>query len=165
MKLIRNSITDDLYQKCIGEFKEKTSENCWKSSTVDWIPEIKKGILGSCIQTFVSNTISNLLKEELKSFLPEYKELVCQYYIWQPQSGISWHSDGHSRFGATLYLNDVWHPDGGGWFIWQDGDGYHTILPERKLLVLNNNNNYHCVTPVSPDSPIFRYTIQLWGNY
>jgi len=163
MKLIRDSISDDLYQKCFDEIKKKRFENCWKSSSINWIDEIKKGIIGSCIITPVSDIIHDLLEEKLNSVLPEYRELVCQYYIWQPQSGISWHKDSGRIFGATLYLNDLWHPDSGGWFIWKDGREHHTILPEKKLLVINDQNQYHCVTPVS--SSMFRCTIQLWGNY
>ena len=89
--------------------------------------------------------------------------MLCQYYIWQPQSGISWHNDYESNrlFGATLYLNEQWHPDNGGWFIWKDDNGYHTILPKQKVLVVNDNYEYHCVTPVALG---FRCTIQIWGT-
>ena len=98
-----------------------------------------------------------------KSILPEHDELIFQYYIWQPQSGISWHTDEVSDrlFGATLYLNEEWHPDFGGWFIWKENNTYHTILPKKKFLIINNNYQHHCVTPVSTG---FRCTIQIWGK-
>ena len=162
MILIEDSITNDLHQKCLKELNKKISENCWKSSSINWNSEVKQGVVGSCIFTYVSDTIQHLLEEELKSSFPEYGELICKYYIWQPQSAISWHNDEATDrlFGATLYLNEVWHPDNGGWFIWEDDDGYHTILPKKKFLVINNNYQNHCVTPVSLD---FRCTIQMWG--
>ena len=163
MILIEDSITDDLYQKCVKELDKKVSKNCWQSSSVTWDAGTREGVLGSCIITPVSDNIHQLLEQELKSSLPKYTELICQYYIWQPQSGIAWHNDGGDRrrlFGATLYLNEQWHPNNGGWFIWEDADGYHTILPKKKFLVLNDNYQYHCVTPVSLD---FRCTIQIWG--
>ena len=165
MKFIQDSITDDLYQKCVKELNEKAYQNCWRSSSINWDADIKQGIIGSCIVTSVSDTIHHLLEEELKSCLPEYDELILQYYIWQPQSGISWHNDKASDrlFGATLYLNEKWHPDNGGWFIWEDNDGYHTIIPKKKFLVINDNYEYHCVTPVSPVSLDSRCTIQIWG--
>ena len=163
MKCIKDSITDYLHQKCLKELDEKVYKNCWKSSSINWKSEVKQGVLGSCIFTPVSDTIHHLLEEELKSSLPKYEELICQYYIWQSQSGISWHNDKASGrlFGATLYLNEEWHPDSGGWFIWEDNDGYHTILPKKRLLVLNDNYQNHCVTPISLD---FRCTIQIWGS-
>ena len=162
MILIEDSITDDLYQKCVKELNEKLSENCWRSSSLNWGSDVKQGINGSCIITPVSDIINPLLEKELKPLLPECRKLEFNYYIWQPQSGISWHNDkGPGRlFGASLYLNDEWHPNMGGWFIWEDEKGHHTILPKKKFLVLNNNYEHHCVTPVSTG---FRCTIQIWG--
>ena len=162
MILIEDSITDDLYQKCVKELNEKLSENCWKSSSLNWGSDVKQGVEGSCIITPVSDTIHYLLEQELKSSFPKYKELEFNYYIWQPQSGISWHNDKASNrsFGDSLYLNEEWFPNNGGWFIWEDEDGHHTILPKKKFLVINNNYEHHCVTPVSIG---FRCTIQIWG--
>jgi len=164
MILVEDSITNDLYQKCQKELDKKISKDCWQSSSVNWDAGTRQGVVGSCIFTPVSNKIRKLLEKELKSLLPKYKELICKYYIWQPMSGIAWHDDkAHNRsFGATLYLNEEWHPNNGGWFIWEDDDGYHTILPKKKLLVLNDNSQHHCVTPVSMD---FRCTIQIWDNW
>tara|TARA_B100001769_G_scaffold168390_1_gene132620 strand:+ start:41 stop:535 length:495 start_codon:yes stop_codon:yes gene_type:complete len=162
MILIEDSITDGLYQNCVKELNEKLSENCWKSSSLNWGSDVKQGVDGSCIITPVSDTIHNLLEQELKSSLPKHRELEFNYYIWQPQSGISWHNDKapNRSFGASLYLNEEWYPNNGGWFIWEDEEGHHTILPKKKFLVINNNYQHHCVTPVSLG---FRCTIQIWG--
>ena len=105
-----------------------------------------------------------MLEQELKSSLPKYTELILQYYIWQPQSGIAWHNDKapDKLFGATLYLNEEWEPNAGGWFVWEDGDGYHAILPKKKFLVVNDDTQNHCVTPVAFEN--CRCTIQIWGK-
>ena len=162
MILIEDSITDDLYQKCVNELNEKLSENCWKSSILNWGSDVKQGVNGSCIVTPVSDTIRYSLEKELNSSLPKCRELEFNFYIWQPQSGISWHNDKapDRLFGASLYLNEEWFPNNGGWFIWEDENGHHTILPKKKFLVINNNYEHHCVTPVSIG---FRCTIQIWG--
>ena len=114
------------------------------------------------IITPVSDSIYHLLEQELKTSLPSYKQLELNYYIWQPQSGISWHNDKapDRSFGASLYLNEEWFPNNGGWFIWEDENGHHAILPKKKFLVINDNYEHHCVTPVSYG---FRCTIQIWG--
>ena len=163
MILIENSITNDVHQNCVNELDKKISEDCWQSSSVTWDAGTRQGIVGSCIFTSVSDNIQKLLEKELESSLPKYTELICKYYIWQPMSGIAWHNDEASDrlFGATLYLNEEWHPNNGGWFIWEDDDGHHTILPKKNSLVLNDNCQHHCVTPVAID---FRCTIQIWGN-
>ena len=162
MILIEDSITDDLYQKCVDELNEKLSENCWKSSSLIWDADVKQGVEGSCVITPVSDTIHYLLEQELKLALPKYSKLEFNYYIWQPQSGISWHNDKapDRLFGASLYLNEEWFPNHGGWFIWEDEGGYRAIIPKKKFLVINNKYQHHCVTPVTRD---FRCTIQIWG--
>ena len=162
MKLIEDSISNTLYQKCVKELNEKLTDNCWCSSTLTWGSDIKNGIVGSCVFTPVSDDIHHLLEKELKTNLPEYEELSCQYYVWQPQSGIGWHDDYSDvrLFGATLHLNEQWHPDNGGWFIWEGKDGYHATLPKKKVLVVNDEYQHHCVTPVAIG---FRCTIQIWG--
>ena len=165
MRLIKDSISDALWDNIDKElsYKSHYKSNEWQSSTEFWSPKLKVGIAGSCMVMPVSDTIQLSLSKELKSTLPEYDKLNCYYHMWQPQSGISWHNDsgGDRVFGATLYLNDTWHPNNGGWFIWKDSDGHHALLPERKTLVINNSYQWHCVTPVVSD---FRYTIQIWGD-
>ena len=113
MILIENSITNDVHQNCVNELDKKISEDCWQSSSVTWDAGTRQGIVGSCIFTSVSDNIQKLLEKELESSLPKYTELICKYYIWQPMSGIAWHNDEASDrlFGATLYLNEEWHPN------------------------------------------------------
>ena len=79
MILIEDSITDGLYQNCVKELNEKLSENCWKSSSLNWGSDVKQGVDGSCIITPVSDTIKHLLEQELKSLLPKYRELEFNY--------------------------------------------------------------------------------------
>ena len=169
MVLIEDSITNDLHQKCLNELNEKADQNCWRSSTINWSSEVKQGVIGSCISTPVSDKIQKLLEKELESSLPKHRKLICKYYIWQPNSGIAIHDDEHHIFGATFYLNQDWHPNAGGWFIWADQGTersgiYKAILPEFNSMVVNDNSEPHLVTSVSPDTPDFRYTIQIWGD-
>tara|TARA_R100000353_G_scaffold36248_4_gene28964 strand:- start:418 stop:918 length:501 start_codon:yes stop_codon:yes gene_type:complete len=163
MKLIEDSISDKLHKRCVDELDANIEKHCWKSSSITWSPQVKEGVNGSCIITPVSNRLHKSLEKELKPYLPTYDELICQYFVWQHSAGISWHNDtGYDRlFGATLYLNNEWHPDNGGWFIWEDDKGYHTILPKKKFLIVSDNYEHHCVTPVALG---FRCTIQIWGN-
>ena len=60
MILIEDSITDDLYQKCVKELNEKLSENCWRSSSLNWGSDVKQGVDGCCIITPISDVINPL---------------------------------------------------------------------------------------------------------
>ena len=81
----------------------------------------------------------------------KYRELELNYYIWQPQSGISWHNDkGPNRlFGASLYLNDEWHRDWGGETIFYDLNDEITkaVLPKPGRVVSFDGRIPHSARP------------------
>ena len=164
MKLIKNSISDNLYSLCCNELNTFKHKHRWTSSRVTWGETLEEGITGSCISTPVSEEVQDLLEEELKSTLPECDILRFQHYIWQVGSGICWHNDWSPTrvFGATIYLNETTNTNSGGWFIWEDKQGgHHVYLPEKKALIINDEYECHCVTPVALE---FRCTIQIWGE-
>lgn len=76
MKLIENSISDALYQRCCKELNELNNATGWSSSRLIWGEELKEGITGSCLCTPVSDELHHLLEEELKPSLPEYNKLI-----------------------------------------------------------------------------------------
>ena len=41
---------------------------------------------------------------------------------------------------------------------------WSALLPNCNTMVLNDNHESHMVTPLSPYSTDFRYTIQIWGT-
>ena len=146
------------------EVNKKLSENEWASSVIIWEPGLRQGISGSTIAAMTSEDIHNDIVKEISPHVPEC-EIVTQYYVWQPHSGIAMHDDSGRRFGATIYLNETWHPNSGGWFIWEDKDTreWNTILPTKNTMVLNTSKEKHLVTSVAPDGFAIRVTIQIWG--
>ena len=170
MKIYKNCISDALFRQCVEKVRENAVIQKWASSSLCWTPEIKKNITGSCLFCEVDENLSNKLRDELKSYLPEHKKLIFQFYIWQNDAGISIHDDTRYKFGATLYLNPDWHVNWGGLFVWYDSlEDYHEgraqcLTPRGKTLVVNDEKQLHLVTPVSSTSPEIRVTVQIWGN-
>tara|TARA_Y100001970_G_scaffold103071_1_gene129357 strand:+ start:9932 stop:10432 length:501 start_codon:yes stop_codon:yes gene_type:complete len=164
MKIIKNALSEDLFSRCKKEVNKKLSENEWASSVIIWEPGLRQGISGSTIAAMTSEDIHNDIVKEISPHVPEC-EIVTQYYVWQPHSGIAMHDDSGRRFGATIYLNETWHPNSGGWFIWEDKDTreWNTILPTKNTMVLNTSKEKHLVTSVAPDGFAIRVTIQIWG--
>ena len=164
MKIIKNALSEDLFSRCKKEVNKKLSENEWASSVIIWEPPLRQGISGSTIAAMTSEDIHNDIVKEISPHVPEC-EIVTQYYVWQPHSGIAMHDDSGRRFGATIYLNETWHPNSGGWFIWEDKDTreWNTILPTKNTMVLNTSKEKHLVTSVAPDGFAIRVTIQIWG--
>jgi len=187
MKIIENVLSEDLFSRCKVECNNKLRLNEWQSSTIFWNTSLREGIDGCTMTTPTSPQIHDEIENELRSHLPPFPNgLMTQYYVWQPNSGIAMHNDNGKRFGATIYLNDTWHPNSGGWFIWKDNPDFpiqedsrawhsqkygqariakewNTYLPERNCMVLNDQEEYHLVTRVAADGYAIRITMQIWG--
>lgn len=164
MKIIKNALSEDLFSRCKKEVNKKLSKNEWASSVIIWEPGLRQGISGSTIAAMTSEEIHNDIVKEISPHVPEC-DIITQYYVWQPHSGIAMHDDSGRRFGATIYLNETWHPNSGGWFIWEDKDTreWNTVLPTKNMMVLNSSKEKHLVTSVAPDGFAIRVTIQIWG--
>tara|TARA_Y100001968_G_C19275493_1_gene676520 strand:- start:366 stop:971 length:606 start_codon:yes stop_codon:yes gene_type:complete len=167
VRIINEALNEELFQKCKEELKSKFKERCWSSSLVTWQPQLKQGISGSCMVANVSEELGELIHEEIRAYLPEHETIRCNFHLWQPLSGIAEHNDGHRKFGATIYLNEEWPPNAGGWFIWEDEETrqsgiYKTIVPTRNMLVLNDNHEKHWVTSIAATPPDNRCSIQIW---
>jgi hypothetical protein len=162
MKILENVLSLDLLKLCQEELTNKLKTNKWKSSSLCWYSYLTHGIDGSTLTTRTSLDIQNAIKKEISPHVPEC-DITTQYYVWQSNSGISLHEDSDYKFGATIYLNDDWRPNFGGWFIWKDKEKWNTILPTKNLMVLNDIDEEHLVTRVASDIPYPRYSIQIWG--
>ena len=170
MELYQNIISDDLQQKCIDEIKNNSQKRVWASSSIGWPEVVRNNISGSCISCDVGDLLSVELTNSISKYLPEHNKLHFQFYIWQYDSGISLHDDHTYKFGATIYLNNQWHINWGGIFLWYETmeDFYvgnvKGLVPQGRTMVVNDKQQLHLVTPVSASSPSFRTTIQIWGE-
>ena len=169
MKIIKNILNEDLFNKCRTAVSEKFTSSYWASSSLLWPRGLQAQQAGTCMMTPVSPELHRSIEQQLKSHLPNYKKLICQYYVWLPHSGIAMHDDRTHIFGATIYLNEKWNPNSGGWFIWKDTKTpktgvYKSILPKKNVMVLNDKREWHLVTSVASGCLEHRYTIQIWGK-
>ena len=85
-------------------------------------------------------------------------------YYWTRFSYIPWHKD-HTYDGAlTVYLNEEWHEDWGGYFLYEeDENDLRAILPRKNLGLLQQGGIKHSTTPVHYDGGI-RISIQVFLN-
>ena len=166
MQIVKNVLSEELYSALLDELKEKTTQQVWSSSKFIWQDWLKKGISGSILTSKISDVLSNQILREIEEYIPECNEIICQFYIWQQNSAINNHDDNHCLFGATIYLNQDWDLNNGGFFVWADkltGE-LKIISPQKNMMVLNNDKEFHLVTPVLTNDDNMRYTIQIWGN-
>ena len=84
-------------------------------------------------------------------------------YAWPSASYIAWHSDGRHRDAVTVYLNETWDRDWGGLFLYEDVErDIRAVVPRFCLGLRNSAKLFHATTPVTPDAPEPRFTLQLF---
>ena len=167
MKLFRNVLTQDTldevnvtYSKFLREEKWAISYFCWPSSLIE-------GQLCPTLRAALPIDLSHKVRNELKHHirLPELMDANLVYQLWLPGSGINSHPDSHVPWAATIYLNKHWHQDWGGLFMYHERESpveRKCLVPEQNTMVLNDEHQYHQVTPVTINAKQPRSTIQVW---
>ena len=169
MKIFQNVLSVETLNNIKTEITSKKNQNCWCSSGLVWDKSVLQNIEGECLFSFLSDELNKKIEIDIKSYLPEYTELIIQLYIWTKNSGISLHSDHHPNrnFAATIYLNETWNLTDGGLFVWKNKNAteeiFNLISPKFNQMILNDEFEPHMVTPISPLVQDYRYTIQIFG--
>lgn len=128
-------------------------------------------LVHNIIQTSV---LYKTLKTEIesKTKMRLYKGSLMIYF-WTRYSYIPWHNDQDYDGAMTIYLNEKWHPDNGGYFLYTEDkknvhtvykqkedmkpkqveyefiDNIHAIIPRKNLAILQTDKIHHCTTPVN----------------
>lgn len=165
MKIHNQVLKPETISALQSETRENTQEATWRLSTLFWPADIQVGTIAGIVCKIISEEVASQIESEIKHLLPAYNRIIQQIYLWPRGSSISLHNDANQKFGATIYLNSVWHIDNGGLFVWQDkeDDEWKVRIPEYNSMVLNDQEEPHLVTPVANTSMDMRHTVQIWG--
>ena len=168
MRIANAVLSERLYRQCIQELEMLLATNCWVSSTFVWQEKVTRGVNGNCISTRVPPHLHKKIEKEIKHCLPTYSRISSCFYVWEKNSGISFHGDEKYLFDATIYLNEDWNPDFGGGLVWEVEETkstgiYHCFFPKKGAIAINERGSKHQVSIVSPNAPDSRKTIQIRG--
>jgi hypothetical protein len=170
MKIYYNVLSEKLLNICKSDILENQKKSIWLPNLFNWDPDLVLNLDGISLSMLIGNkVITTLLTQELYSGpLKNLKgKISYQYYIWNAYSGIQPHSDASYEFAATIYLNSNKIEDGG-LFLWQDDhckeNFYKCLNPQENMMVVNDSEQEHFVTPVSPHRKEPRYTIQVFSR-
>lgn len=84
------------------------------------------------------------------------------FYIWTVLSYIPWHNDNHANGALTVYLNEYWDDNWGGYFMYKNNQDQITALkPETNLGVLQMGELKHCVSTININAE-YRLTLQTF---
>jgi Rps23 Pro-64 3,4-dihydroxylase Tpa1-like proline 4-hydroxylase len=142
--------------------RQKVNDFSWKTN-LSWGQNIVKS--SSQVSSF------NLINEkkfydEILSYYKVYLknrklDPIILYYVWHNLSYIPFHKDEHSVIASTIYLNEDWHEDYGGLFLYKTDDEMRAIVPEFNKCIINKNNVKHATTLIAMNAP-YRETIQIF---
>ena len=128
MQIYHNVLSQELIQDCWKEVEYLSKQKVWSSSSTTWGEGTMQGVTGSTLITKVPTTTENKIIECISKYYPNDTEYIIQYFIWQNNSGIAFHSDGNYRSGATIYLARLCHAVSATHSSWSQGN----------MLVTNN---------------------------
>lgn len=127
----------------------------WNKSVVkESTPVLVADIVGG-------STMFNELNEKIYEKTGKLAEKGMMLYCWTKYSYIPWHNDAHCSSALTIYLNDYWDEDWGGYFMYKNDKEIKAIVPERNLGVLQENGIFHATTTINPDADK-RYSFQIF---
>jgi len=105
------------------------------------------------------NQIKDVVLEKFN--LTQIKDWHAMYYAWTKLSYIPWHDDGHVGVAITIYLNEFWDENWGGYFAYQSGEKIECIKPSFNKAIQVTTPVRHTVFNTTIDAPI-RETIQIF---
>jgi len=158
----------------------------WKS-TGNWQDTLNTGTNDVLMYTIYNSKTELKVYEDITSpinekFKKEFNLNLSnlEFFYWKKGSLINFHPDFTYLASATLYLNEFWHRDWGGIFLWdeeenvnplhhpEDDSGNENInrfkgaLPLKNRCIINSGRVQHAVTPTKnhPDD-VVRRTLQM----
>ncbi len=135
-----------------------SSKGLWDESLINnLIPPMRSEVSG--YQPF--EHLKTLVKHNVYFQLQNVEKMSTIIHYMKNGAGINWHDDGKWKYGATFYINNKWHKQWGGEFMFTDGNGHGWIPPVGNSLVIVQAPIAHKVNPIlSPIMP--RISVQMF---
>jgi hypothetical protein len=135
------------------------------TTNLRWDPKVVKASAPVLVRPYNDLLKDKILNQLLKKEIIKHKEYDVMNYVWTRLSYIPWHNDGHVRSAITIYLNENWHKDWGGIFLFMEKESEQIkgYIPKFNSAVRNESGIMHSTTIISSDAEAPRITIQLFS--
>jgi hypothetical protein len=163
VSLEKNIFTNTELETIFRGIFSNENESKWSIQKHFWEDGIQNKSLGVVSIFRIEGHLRQMIENVLRKYLqPGEVFQYIQYYEWNQLSQINWHSDRGKKAAITVYLNEKWEPDWGGFFCWQENSGNaHMIVPQFNTAIIARGNPPHHVSLISPYAPV-RKTLQIW---
>jgi len=163
MKIFQSVLDTNLLTRIKFDINSKIPQAVWSNNTQNWQYHLYKHSHGLCLSYDLDGDLKSSILQRLKKYFPYYNDCGVKYHVWEEGSSIALHDDQKFLFGATLYLNKNWNPSYGGLFCYKHQEKYESIFPQYNSLVIVDEKEEHCVTPLGVNLPEPRYTVQFFA--
>ena len=157
-----NILSIFLYEKTILYLDnlKKNKAILFSTSFLNWKNELIKNSAPILRYDFNENDIDIFyeLKKEIEDKIP-YIINTATFHLYPNLSYITWHDDHNYDAALTIFLNENWDEDWGGYLMYKENNEIKAIKPEKNMGVLQENSIEHCVTTNNIGAPI-RTTLQ-----
>jgi hypothetical protein len=151
----------ELYNDSVARLKNGNA--LWRTNYW-WHESIIKESCPVLVHNYDEQTSNTILESLIHNGVISDKNYMVMNYVWTKGSYIPWHGDGHVAEGITVYLNEYWDDNWGGFFLYRENDKdthLKGIVPKFNLASKNFGNVEHTVTTVNPAAQN-RITIQMF---
>jgi Rps23 Pro-64 3,4-dihydroxylase Tpa1-like proline 4-hydroxylase len=100
------------------------------------------------------------IKKELEGKIPYFISKTV-IHLLPPLSYITWHNDPHCKAALSIYLNEEWNSNWGGFLMYEEDENIYAIKPEKNLAVLQKTPLNHCVSTVNIGAD-YRVSLQFF---
>lgn len=163
MKIFDDVLPPEFIFKIKHDNLNLKDKNVWRSN-LSWPNAIVKSSSLVLIRSLGDEETQHLRNRllELKA-MPNNPDLQvgAMVYLWSPLSHIPWHNDEKWKGAATIYLNENWDPDWGGYLMWQENNEIKAVIPQYNRLAVNSGKIPHATTLTTKDAEL-RETIQIF---
>lgn len=140
-----------------------TSKEIWGSSKHEWDKRLNTSlndILTYKINSSVDFEIYDMIyKKTKKTFNMNPKGMSFFFYL--NQSNINWHDDAGHAGAATIYLNQKWNRNYGGYFIYEKDNKLGIEYPTFNKCIFQSGGVHHATTLTAKDAPV-RKILQIF---
>jgi hypothetical protein len=150
----KNILSDELYIELVEYVNKliKDKPNNFTTSNLIWEENLRGN--STPISRYVfdkrDDDIAVKIKKEIEDKTEYFVENFC-LHLWPNLSYITWHNDNHVKAALTLYLNENWNANWGGFLMYLDTTDttIKAIKPEKNMGLLQENSVSHSVTTIN----------------
>ena len=167
IKITDDTFTTVEYKTIISHMNKNVELSIDPIKNDTWPKELVEGVGGHTITIPIADpSVVRLLADKCISTIgssKNYDDYMVMYYEGEGEFSLNWHTDKAYSASASIYLNDDWNDNYGGYFVFKmNGEKLTTgVSPDLGTAVFQKGKILHAVTATRHNAPL-RKSIQVF---